>query len=99
MRRRPCCLALSAAVVLSACVYVPRTTMVYDFECKVMAKHLVLEGGQFAAVPHCENQGCVALVVGASVVTAATIVVSGSIVVVGNMACWLERKLRCQPDS
>jgi hypothetical protein len=36
--------------------------------------------------------------VGASVVTAATIVVSGSIVVVGNIAYWLERKARCQPD-
>ena len=93
------CLALSVVTSLSACVYVPRTTMVYDFECKVMAKHLVLEGGQVAAIQHCENQGCIALVVGASVVTAATIVVSGSIVVVGNMAYWLERKSRCQPNS
>jgi hypothetical protein len=91
-------LALSAATVLSACVYVPRTTLVYDHECKVMAQHLVLEGGQVAAIQHCENQGCLALIVGASVVTAATIVVSGSIVVVGNIAYWLERKARCQPD-
>ena len=99
MQRTPRCPALSAAVLLSACVYVPPTTMVYDFECNVMAKLLVLEGGQVAVIQHCKNQGCVALVVGASVVTAATIVVSGSIVVVGNMAYWLERKSRCQPDS
>jgi hypothetical protein len=78
---------------------VPRTTLVYDHECKVMAKQLVLEGGQVAAIQHCENQGCIALIVGASVVTAATIVVSGSIVVVGNIAYWLERKARCQPAS
>ena len=93
------CVALSAATFLSACVYVPRTTLVYDHECKAMAKHLVLEGGQVAAIQRCENQGCVALIVGASVVTAATIVVSGSIVVIGNIAYWLERKARCRPDS
>ena len=96
MQRALRCLALSAVVLLSACVYVPRTTLVYDYECKVMAKHMVLEGGQVAAIQHCENQGCVALVVGASVVTAATIVVSGSIVVIGNIAYWLERQSRCQ---
>lgn len=93
------CLALSVVTLLSACVYVPRTTLVYDHECKVMVKHLVLEGGQVAAIQRCENQGCVALIVGASVVTAATIVVSGSIVVVGNIAYWLERKARCEPDA
>jgi hypothetical protein len=91
-------LVLGAATLLSACVYVPRTTLVYDHECKVMTKHLVLEGGQVAAIQRCENQGCIALIVGASVVTAATIVVSGSIVVVGNIAYWLERKSRCQPE-
>lgn len=98
MRATMSCLALSVGALLSACVYVPRTTLVYDHECKVMAKHLVLEGGQVAAIQRCENQGCVALIVGAGVVTAATIIVSGSIVVVGNLAHWLERKSRCQPD-
>ena len=93
------CLASAVAILVSACVYVPRSTLVYDHECKVMAKQLVLEGGQVAAVQHCENQGCIALIVGASVVTAATIVVSGSIVVVGNIAYWLERKATCQRGS
>ena len=65
-------LALSVTSLLAACVYVPRTTQVYDFECRVMANHMVLEGGQVAAIQHCENQGCVALIVGAGVVTAAT---------------------------
>ena len=92
-------LAVSALALLSACVYVPRTTQFYDYECRVMANHLVLEGGQVAAIQHCENQGCLALIVGASVVTAATVIVSGSIVVVGNVASWLERKARCQPSS
>ena len=60
--------------------------------------NLVLEGGQVAAIQHCENQGCLALIVGASVVTAATVIVSGSIVVVGNVVSWLERKARCLPS-
>ena len=89
-------LAVSISALLSACVYVPRTTQVYDPECKVMANHMVLEGGQVAAIQRCENQGCLALIVGASVVTAATLIVSGSIVIVGNMAYWLERKQQCQ---
>lgn len=92
-------LAISVAAALSACVFVPRTVQVYDFDCGVMVNHLVLEGGQVAAIQHCENQGCLALIVGASVVTAATVVVSGSIVVVGNVASWLERKARCPPSS
>ena len=96
---RPAFLRLLAPLCfasLTACVYLPATTEVYDFECKVMVRQLVLEGGQVAAIQRCENQGCLALVVGASVVTAATFVVSGSIVVVGNIASWLERKARCQ---
>ena len=98
MRTSTFCLALNTALLFSGCVYVPRMTHVYDHECKVMAKKLLLEGGQVAAIQHCENQGCVALIVGASVVTATTIVVSGSIVVAGNIAYWLERKARCQPE-
>lgn len=89
--------AVSLAALLSACVYVPRTTQVYDHECRIMANHMILEGAQVAAIQRCENQGCVALIVSASVITAATVIVSGTIVVVGNIAYWLERKARCQP--
>jgi hypothetical protein len=87
---------VSVAALLSACVYAPRTIQVYDHECRIMANHMVLEGAQVAAIQRCENQGCVALIVGASVITAATVIVSGSIVVVGNIAYWFERKARCQ---
>lgn len=81
--------------MLAGCVYVPRTTQVYDADCRVMVKHMVLEGEQVASIQACSNQNCVALVVGAAVVTAATVVVSGSIVVVGNIAYWFERQVRC----
>ena len=89
-------LAASAAALVAGCVYVPRTTQVFDAECRVMVNHMALEGGQVAAVRHCENQGCVALIVGASIVTAATVIISGTIVVAGNVAYWFERKARCQ---
>ena len=95
---RRCVRALSAlglATTLAGCVYVPRTTQVYDADCRVMVKHMVLEGEQVASIQACSNQNCVALVVGAAVVTAATVVVSGSIVVVGNIAYWFERQVRC----
>ena len=90
---------LALTTTLGACVYVPRTTQVFDPDCRVMANHMELEGGQIAAIQHCQNQGCVALIVGASVVTAATIIVSGTIVVVGNIAYWFERKANCQASA
>lgn len=64
-----------------------------------MVNQLVLEGVQVAAIQRCENQGCMALIISASVVTAATVIVSGSIVVAGNVASWLERKARCQSGT
>lgn len=97
--RFPRLLACGAAALVSACVYVPRSTQVYDPVCKTMVDHLVLEGGQVAAIQHCENQGCAALIIGASVVSAATVVISGGIVVVGNMAYWFEHQARCQGAS
>jgi hypothetical protein len=88
--------ALSAT--LQACVYVPRTTQIFDPDCRIMANHMVLEGGQVAAIQRCENQGCVALVVAASAVTAATVIISGTIVIIGNVAYWFEKQARCNPQ-
>jgi hypothetical protein len=90
-------LGASLIALLSGCVVLPRTVEVADRDCQIMARHMVLEATQVAAIGGCANQGCVALVVGASVVTAATAIVSGTIYVVGNMAYWLERQARCEP--
>ena len=98
-RNRARLFALALCALLHGCVYVPRTTQVYDADCRLMVNHMVLEGGQIAAIHSCQNQGCVALVVAASVVTAATLVISGTIVVVGNVAYWFERKARCGGDA
>jgi hypothetical protein len=95
----PCAFRLSLcglALALSGCIYVPRTTQVFDPECRIMANHMVLEGAQVAAIHQCANQGCVALIVAAAAVTAATVIVSGTIVVVSNVAYWFERNARCQ---
>ena len=89
-------LALALVAMLQACMYVPRMTQVFDPECQVVSNHMVLEGVQVAAIQHCANQGCVALVVGASVFTAASVVISGTIVVAGNIAYWFERASQCQ---
>jgi hypothetical protein len=83
------------AAFLQGCVYVPRTTYVYDSECKIEAKHMVLEMQQIAQFGGCVNSGCVALLVAAGAVTATSVVVSGSIVVAGNMVYWFEKQGKC----
>ncbi len=87
--------AVGVTALFSGCVYLPRSAPVYDPVCRVMVDHLVLEGAQVGAIQHCENQGCAALIVGASVITAATVVVSGSIVIAGNLAYWVDHQARC----
>lgn len=89
-------LATGLLALLQACVVVPRTTQVFDPECQVVSNHMVLEAVQVAAIQQCANQGCVALVVGAGIVTAASAVISGTIVVVGNIAYWFEKQSQCR---
>ncbi|MBK7616695.1 MAG: hypothetical protein KA375_15880 [Vitreoscilla sp.] len=82
---------------LQACVFVPRTTQVYDAACQTVTRHMVLQEVQVAAIHGCQNEGCVALVVMAGAVGAASAVVSGTIVVTGNIAYWLEKQAQCRP--
>jgi hypothetical protein len=86
---------LAAALILAGCVYVPRTTQVFDRDCQMVARHMVLEEVQVASINRCANDGCIALIVGASAVTAASAIVSGTIVVAGNVVYWFERRARC----
>lgn len=89
-------LALGLLMPLQACMVVPRTTQVFDPECQVVSNHMVLEAVQVAAIHQCANQGCIALVVGAGIVSAASIVISGTIVVAGNIAYWFEKQSQCR---
>lgn len=89
-------LALGLLALLQACMVLPRTTQVFDPACQVVTNHMVLEAVQVAAIHQCANQGCVALVVGAGIVSAASVVISGSIVVAGNIAYGFEKQAQCR---
>lgn len=80
---------------LVACVYVPRTTSVYDADCKIYARQMDLQVAQVGGFARCVNEGCVALLVGMGAVTAASAVVSSSIAVAGNVVYWFEKKGQC----
>lgn len=87
--------ALLLAALLQACIYVPRTTSVYDADCQITSRQMVLEVEQVGAFGRCVNEGCVAMLVAAGAVTAASAVVSGSIVVAGNIVYWFEKRGPC----
>lgn len=86
---------LGTAALIQGCVYVPRTSSVYDEQCRAQTRQMTLEAERVGGFVNCVNEACVALLIGAGVVTAASVVVSGSIVVVGNVVYWLERRQQC----
>ena len=86
---------LGIALALPGCIYVPRTTIVYDQDCHIEAKHMTMEMTQVGALGHCQGNQCAQLLVAAGAVTAASAVVSGSIVVTGNVVYWFEKQGRC----
>ena len=88
-------LLVALAFLLQACVYVPRTTQVFDPECQVVANHMVLQEVQLGAIQRCANEGCIALIIGAGVTAVASAIISGTIVIAGNVAFWLERRTGC----
>ena len=83
------------ALLLGGCIYLPRTTTIYDERCRVEAKHLEMQMTQIGAFGHCQGQGCAELLVAAGAVAAASAVVTGSIVVTGNVVYWFEKQGRC----
>lgn len=89
--------AAVVALVLQGCVYAPRTVSVYDPDCQIVTRHMVLDGQQVAAIAHCHNEGCLTLLVAMGAVSAVTAVVSGSVVVVGNVVYWFEKHTQCKP--
>lgn len=93
MRRAPWLAGLLA--LLQGCVYLPRTTTVYDESCRIEAKHMQLQMAQVGQLGHCSGQQCAELLVAVGAVAAASAVVSGSIVVAGNIVYWFEKQGRC----
>jgi hypothetical protein len=91
---------IGLVVVLAGCVYVPRTTQVYDEQCRIAAKEMTLDMQEVGVFMGCSNQGCAAMLVALGAVTVASAVVSGSIVVAGNVVYWFEKRGRCKaPDE
>ena len=88
--------ALTAAALSSACIYVPRTTEVYDADCRVYSRRMDLQPVQLAAIQGCSNSGCASLLVAAGATAAASAVISGSIVIVGNVVYWFEKQGACR---
>ncbi len=96
MARHPL-LAVLVALLLQACIYVPKTTEVYDTDCQVVTKKMTLQPVQIAAFGGCSDGGCAALLVAAGATAAASAVISGSIVITGNVVYWFEKQGRCKP--
>jgi hypothetical protein len=88
--------ALLAAALSAACVVVPQTREVYDPECKLLSKQVVLETAVVGHFGSCAGDACVAMMATMGFVTAATAVVSGSVALVGNVVYWFERQGRCE---
>ena len=86
-------------LLLQGCVYLPRTTVVYDADCRITSKRMDLQPVQIAAISGCSNDGCAALLVAAGATAAASEVISGSIVVAGNVVYWFEKQGRCVREN
>lgn len=87
--------AFAAALLLQGCIFVPRTTAVYDAACHIEAKQMTLEQAQLGSLGSCQGKGCAELLVAMGAVAAASAVISGTIVIAGNIVYWFEKAGRC----
>jgi hypothetical protein len=83
-------------VLLAGCVFTPRAINVYDPDCQISSRQLILQAEQMPVMGHCRGEECGAMLVVFGAVSAATAVVSGSIVVVGNVVYWFEKQNQCR---
>lgn len=87
--------ALAVALLLAGCVVVPREAHVYDERCRSYVRQVVLEAEVIGSFGHCHNEGCLAMLAAAGIVTGVSAVVSGSVAIVGNVVHWIERRGQC----
>lgn len=97
LRRRAAGCLIAGGALLAGCVYTPRSVTLYDPDCRIQTRQMVLDERQVGVIGRCHNEGCVAALVVFGAVSAATAVVSGSIVVVGNVVYWFEKRSNCRP--
>lgn len=86
-----------ATLLLCGCIVVPRSTEVYDPQCRTMVRQMVLDAAVVGPFGHCHDEGCGAMLAAMGLVGAASAVISGSVAVIGNIVYWIERKGRCPP--
>jgi len=80
------------ALMLSACAYHPKHVEVYDPECNIKHKKLVIgEDKSNMQVGNCENEACIASLLTIPLQA----LVAGSIVAAGNVIYWLEKEGTC----
>jgi hypothetical protein len=85
-------------LLISGCIYYPKRIEVYDSDCGIKSRKLVLDVVGSNAGPCAGGSvgACLAVLAAVGPVTA---VVSGSIVVVGNTLYWLEKEGKCTPSK
>jgi len=83
---------IGTAVNLSACAYYPKQIKVYDSDCNIEYKKLVLGNDKSnMRVASCENEACIAAILSIPLQA----LVAGSIVVAGNVVYWFEKEGTC----
>jgi hypothetical protein len=88
--------ALMLLMLQAGCVFAPRTISVYDPDCQITSRQMILQAEQMPVMGHCRGEECGAMLVVFGAVSAATAVISGSIVVVGNVVYWFEKQNQCR---
>ena len=81
--------------LLTACVFVPRTVHVYDEDCQISYRQMVMSVEQIGGIGRCHNESCAAALVALGAVATVSAVVSGSVVIVGNVVYWFEKRNQC----
>jgi hypothetical protein len=96
--RRAAAVALAglALSLLQACVFAPRTISIYDPDCQITSRQMILQASEMPVMGRCRGEECGAMLVIFGAVSAASAVVSGSIVVVGNVVYWFEKQNQCR---
>ncbi len=89
-------LAVACAAGLAGCVFVPRTVQVYDEDCQITRRQMVLDVQQIGTIGHCVNEGCAGALVALGAVASVSAVISGSVVIVGNVVYWFEKRSLCR---
>ncbi len=90
--------SLLLAVLLQACVFVPRTVEIYDKDCQVSSRQMYIEPILIGDFVDCHDESCAQFLVALGAVAASSVVVSGSIVIVGNAVYWFEKQGRCERE-